>query len=177
MVSVMTAATQHMSWSSALSLPHPYHKSIVHLLYNISSHYIHSVSFFFPPWPGPPSTAGVSGLFPEAGLLLHPLCCLVGRGGCGAGRASPGTWPAPLLFCRCSVFLWLPPVLCCFLLLPVFIGKAKAGLYYLKSVSSLVLLLLYKVGPLSSVLFVNLFIYLKVLAFNILFNVLKCWCR
>lgn len=45
LVSVMTAATQHMSWSSALSLPHPYHKSIVHLLYNVSSHYIHTVSF------------------------------------------------------------------------------------------------------------------------------------
>lgn len=147
LVSVMTAATQHMSWSSALSLPHPYHESIVHLLYNNSSHYIHAVSFFLLTMT---RDAGLRWrfllpFFPEAAPPRTPPRCLLrvaGRGA-GCGGASPGTRLLPLLSCR--VCLPGRRRLCCVVFLPsfsVFIGKAKVGLYYLKSVSSPVLLLL-----------------------------------
>lgn len=94
LVSVMTAATQHMSWSSALS-----HFLIISQELFICCIIFHLITSCGKPLP--------SSLFSSS----FPAPCSPPRGGGhGVGRGKPS-----LLSCRCSVFPTWPPVLCWFL--------------------------------------------------------------
>lgn len=100
-----------------------YHESIVHLLYNISSHHIHTVSFFLPPHgPGHWPPLVFSCFFPGATLLPHPSMppAKGGRARGHGGRVGPrrGHKPPPLLSCPCSVF---PDVVACVVLVSSFL--------------------------------------------------------